>query len=42
MYYISIKEGRIKFMNYLYEEGVAYKEGTLIMPIYEDVYVMIK
>ena len=33
---------KIKFMNDLYEEGVAYKEGTLIMPIYEDVYIMIK
>lgn len=33
---------KIVFNGDLSEEGVTYPEGTLIMPIYEDIYVMIK
>lgn len=33
---------KIEFKADLYEEGVAYVDGTLIMPIYEDVIIMIK
>lgn len=33
---------KIKFNPDIYEEGVEYPDGDLIMPIYEDLYVMIK
>lgn len=33
---------KIDFKGDIYEEGVTYPEGLLIMPIYEDIYVHIK
>lgn len=33
---------KIAFNNDIYEEGVTYPEGTLIVPIYEDIYVFVK
>lgn len=33
---------KIEFNGDIYQEGVPYKSGTLIMPIYEDLYIMIK
>ena len=33
---------KIDFKGDIYQEGVDYHDGTLIMPIYEDVYVMVK
>lgn len=33
---------KITFSNDIYEEGVTYPSGELIMPIYEDLYVFIK
>ena len=33
---------KIDFHGDIYEEGVDYHDGLLIMPIYEDVYVMVK
>lgn len=33
---------KIEFGGDLYEEGVSYPEGALIMPIYEDIYIHIK
>ena len=33
---------KIKFNNDIYEESVIYPEGTLIVPIYEDLYVFVK
>lgn len=33
---------KIDFHGDIYQDGVEYSDGTLIMPIYEDVYVMVK
>lgn len=33
---------KITFSPDIYEEGVSFPEGDLIMPIYEDLYVIIK
>ena len=33
---------KIKFNSDIYEDGVTYPEGDLIMPIYEDLFIMIK
>ena len=33
---------KIKFNNDIYEEGVTYPDGTLIVPIYEDIYIFLK
>lgn len=33
---------KIDFHGDIYQEGVEYRDGLLIMPIYEDVYVMVK
>ena len=33
---------KIDFKGGLYQDGVDYPEGLLIMPIYEDVYVFVK
>lgn len=33
---------KVKFNNDIYEEGVTYPDGTLIVPIYEDLYVFVK
>ena len=33
---------KIDFKGDIYEDGVEYPDGMLIMPIYEDVYVVVK
>ena len=33
---------KIDFHGDIYQDGVTYDDGLLIMPIYEDVYVMVK
>ena len=33
---------KIEFYGDIYQDGVEYQDGTLIMPIYEDVYVFVK
>jgi len=33
---------KINFKKDIYEDGVTYPEGTLIVPIYEDIFIFIK